>query len=139
MAYEAPPTFASQALGGLGGEETCGFAYKHPEVPPSAGPLTAEDRKAIALVTELFREHIDTVALLGATPCGPRTSLKSCVPAVMDSEHVGTRCPPPFACGSPCVWTLSLRRRSPFAADLEEATKLPGKWVRHESLYPIEG
>ena len=33
-------------------------------MPPSAGPLTAEDKKAVALVTELFREHVDTKAFL---------------------------------------------------------------------------
>jgi len=50
---------ASEMLAGLAGEETCSFAYKHPEVPESAGPLTEDDKKAVALVTELFREHVD--------------------------------------------------------------------------------
>ena len=57
---------ACEALGGLAAEETCSFAYKHPEVAEPAGPLSADDRKAVAIVVELFREHVDTKAFLGA-------------------------------------------------------------------------
>lgn len=55
---------ASEALGGLAPEETCGIAFTHSEVRPSAGLLTDDDKKAVAVVTELFREHVDVEAFL---------------------------------------------------------------------------
>jgi len=55
---------ASEALGSLAPEEMCAFAFTHPEVPESAGPLTDEDKKAVTLVSALFDEHVDTKALI---------------------------------------------------------------------------
>ena len=45
-------------------EETCGFAFKHPEQPEEAGPLSEEDKAQVEVVTSLFREHVDTKALV---------------------------------------------------------------------------
>jgi Mrp family chromosome partitioning ATPase len=60
--YGALP--AHDGLANLAGEEACGFAFKHPEHPPEAGALTADDEKAVAVVTELFREFVDTPQLV---------------------------------------------------------------------------
>ena len=51
-------------LANLAAEETCGFAFKHPEQPEEAGALTAEDETAIRTVSALFREHIDIKRLV---------------------------------------------------------------------------
>jgi len=47
-----------------GAEESCAFAFKHPEVPPPAGPLSEADAAALAKVAALFREHVETKLLL---------------------------------------------------------------------------
>ena len=53
-----------EVLGNAAAEETCGFAFKHPPQPEEAGPLSAEDEAAIAVVKELFREYVDTKTLV---------------------------------------------------------------------------
>jgi hypothetical protein len=55
---------AQEVLANAAAEETCGFAFKHPPQPEEAGPLSAADEAAIALVTTLFREHVDTKQLV---------------------------------------------------------------------------
>ena len=51
-------------LAGLAGEETCGFAYKHPPEPEEAGVMTLEDEGAVKVVAQLFKEHVDTRQLV---------------------------------------------------------------------------
>jgi len=60
--YGLLPTHS--ALASVGAEETCGFAFKHPEQPEAAGPLSDEDHAAIEVIQNLFREHVDTAQLL---------------------------------------------------------------------------
>ena len=45
-------------------EETCGFAFTHPEQPEEAGPLTADDKAQVELITQLFRQHINMKQLV---------------------------------------------------------------------------
>ena len=49
-----------EGLGNLAAEETCSFAFKHPEQPEEAGPLTPEDEAAIGTVTKLFQDFVNT-------------------------------------------------------------------------------
>ena len=44
--------------------QACSFAFEHPPQPEEAGPLSPIDEAAIALVTDLFREHVDSTALV---------------------------------------------------------------------------
>lgn len=53
-----------EALATLAGEETCGFAFKHPPQPEEAGALTAEDEAAIGAVRTLFSQYVDTPRLV---------------------------------------------------------------------------
>jgi len=55
---------AAEALAKLAGEETCGFAYKHPPQPEEAGALSADDEAAISAVSALFRQYVDTPAMV---------------------------------------------------------------------------
>ena len=51
-------------LANAAAEETCGFAFTHPEQPEEAGPLTPEDEAQIAKIRELFKAHVDAKGLL---------------------------------------------------------------------------
>jgi len=51
-------------LGTLGAEEACGLSFERAKVPPSAGPMTEQDRAAVAALSALFREHVDVKQLL---------------------------------------------------------------------------
>jgi len=51
-------------LGTLGAEEACGLSFERPKVPPSAGPMTEQDRAAVAVLSTLFRQHVDLKQLL---------------------------------------------------------------------------
>lgn len=55
---------AQESLAGAAAEESCSFAFKHPPQPDEAGALTPEDEAHIALVMELFKEHVDTKLLV---------------------------------------------------------------------------
>ena len=52
------------ALGALGADEACGFAFSRPEKLPSAGPMTEQDRKAVQVLAELFSEHVNVKQLV---------------------------------------------------------------------------
>lgn len=52
------------ALAACAGEETCGFAFSHPEVPEHPGELSEDDKKAVDVVGELFRSNVDMDALV---------------------------------------------------------------------------
>ncbi|EOD30954.1 hypothetical protein EMIHUDRAFT_449603 [Emiliania huxleyi CCMP1516] len=47
-----------------GAEESCSFAFKHPEVPPPAGPMSEGDEAAVKAVGQLFADCVDMTALL---------------------------------------------------------------------------
>jgi len=52
------------ALESMAAEEGCGFSFKHPEKPESAGPLSEDDRRVVDAISELFDAHVDIKALL---------------------------------------------------------------------------
>ena len=54
----------NELLGNAAAEETCGFAFKHPEQPEEAGALTDADKAQIELVRALFKEYVDTRQLV---------------------------------------------------------------------------
>lgn len=54
----------SDLLGSAAAEETCGFAFKHPEQPEEAGPMSEEDRAQVDLITQLFRDYVDAKQLV---------------------------------------------------------------------------
>lgn len=75
----------SEALASMSAEETCGFAFKHPEQPDEAGALTPEDETHIASVRELFGRYVDMKLLvedLAAATANPAawTRQLSCYP-----------------------------------------------------------
>lgn len=53
-----------ETLAAVGADEPCALSYTPPPEPLAAGELSAEDRAAIALVGELFKQHVDVAALL---------------------------------------------------------------------------
>ena len=53
-----------EALGSLGAEEACSFAFTRPKEPPLAGPMSEQDRKAVQVLRTLFDDHIDMKKLL---------------------------------------------------------------------------
>lgn len=55
---------ASDLLAALAADEACGFAFTPPEERVLAGPLTADDEKAVALVSEMFAAHVDIKQLV---------------------------------------------------------------------------
>jgi len=53
-----------EVLSTLGADETCGFSFERPKAMPSVGPMTVQDRAAVAALSVLFREHVNIKQLL---------------------------------------------------------------------------
>jgi len=64
-----------------GAEESCSFAYRHPEAQPDAGPMTEADLVAMKRITELFHQYVDVKNLLEDLETASENPASYCRPA----------------------------------------------------------